>query len=185
MRKNDLNQPVAGASRPRPPVQRRSVVAPVLISTAIIVALIAGLWIAVVDNPDGGHPVAVASIQDEVPEATGSITSAAHVPPQQPSAQPATSDELQLAALPMLPPAISGDPSLVEASSYGPLPRVSPDGRRPREAYARHAAPVPDGVPRIVLVVGGLGLSQTGTQKAIEILPEDVTLAFAPYGSSS
>jgi polysaccharide deacetylase 2 family uncharacterized protein YibQ len=33
-------------------------------------------------------------------------------------------------------------------------------------------------------VVGGLGLSQTGTQKAIESLPEDVTLAFAPLGSS-
>ena len=72
---------------------------------------------------------------------------------------------MQLAALPMLPPAISGDPSLFENSSYGPLPRVSPDGRRPREAYARRAAPVPDGVPRIVIVVGGLGLSQTGTQK--------------------
>ena len=84
----------------------------------------------------------------------------------------------------MLPPAISGDPSLFEQSSYGPLPRVSPDGRRPREAYARRAAPVPDGVPRVVIVVGGLGLSQTGTQNAIEALPEDVTLAFAPYGSS-
>jgi hypothetical protein len=29
-----------------------------------------------------------------------------------------------------------------------------------------------------------MGLSQTGTQSAIEALPEDVTLAFAPYGSS-
>jgi hypothetical protein len=91
---------------------------------------------------------------------------------------------VQLAALPMLPPAVSGDPSLFEQSNFGPLPRVSPDGRRPREAYARRAAPVPDGVPRVVIVVGGLGLSQTGTQSAIETLPEDVTLAFAPYGSS-
>jgi polysaccharide deacetylase 2 family uncharacterized protein YibQ len=33
-------------------------------------------------------------------------------------------------------------------------------------------------------VVGGLGLSQTGTQNAIDALPPDVTLAFAPYGSS-
>jgi polysaccharide deacetylase 2 family uncharacterized protein YibQ len=84
----------------------------------------------------------------------------------------------------MLPPAISGDPSLFESSSFGPLPRVSPDGRRPREIYARRAAPVPEGVPRVVIVVGGLGLSQTGTQKAIETLPEDITLAFAPYGGS-
>ena len=185
MPKNDLTQPIPGATAPRPPVQRRSVVAPILISTAVVVALFAALWIAVVDNPDGGHPVAVASIEAAVPAATGSIAPSGDTQSslQQPAAQ-SSSDDLQLAALPMLPPAIAGDPSLIETSSYGPLPRVSPDGRRPREAYARHSAPVPEGVPRIVIVVGGLGLSQTGTQKAIEVLPEDVTLAFAPYGSS-
>jgi polysaccharide deacetylase 2 family uncharacterized protein YibQ len=69
-------------------------------------------------------------------------------------------------------------------SAFGPLPRLSPDGRRPRDAYARRAPAVPPGTPRIAIVVGGLGLSQTGTQKAIEALPEDVTLAFAPLGSS-
>ncbi len=185
MPKNDLTQPIPGATAPRPPVQRRSVVAPILISTAVVVALFAALWIAVVDNPDGGHPVAVASIEAAVPAATGSIAPSGDTQSslQQPAAQ-SSSDDLQLAALPMLPPAIAGDPSLIETSSYGPLPRVSPDGRRPREAYARRSAPVPEGVPRIVIVVGGLGLSQTGTQKAIEVLPEDVTLAFAPYGSS-
>jgi polysaccharide deacetylase 2 family uncharacterized protein YibQ len=97
---------------------------------------------------------------------------------------PATSEEIQLAALPQLPPAVAGDPSLLEYSNFGALPRVSPDGRRPREVYARRAAPVPAGVPKIVIVVGGLGLSQTGTQKALDTLPEDITLAFAPYGSS-
>jgi polysaccharide deacetylase 2 family uncharacterized protein YibQ len=97
---------------------------------------------------------------------------------------PRDPENVQLAALPQLPPAMAGDPSLLEYSSAGPLPRVSPDGRRPREIYARRSSPVPEGVPRVVIVVGGLGLSQTGTQKALETLPEDVTLAFAPYGSS-
>jgi polysaccharide deacetylase 2 family uncharacterized protein YibQ len=36
----------------------------------------------------------------------------------------------------------------------------------------------------MVIVVGGLGLSQTGTQAALDKLPQDITLAFAPYGSS-
>jgi polysaccharide deacetylase 2 family uncharacterized protein YibQ len=79
---------------------------------------------------------------------------------------------------------VAGDPSLLEYSSFGALPRVSPDGRRPRDVYARRSAPVPQGVARIVIVVGGLGLSQTGTQSALQALPEDITLAFAPYGSS-
>jgi polysaccharide deacetylase 2 family uncharacterized protein YibQ len=39
-------------------------------------------------------------------------------------------------------------------------------------------------VPKIAIIVGGMGLSQTGTQSAIEKLPADMTFAFAPYGAS-
>lgn len=67
---------------------------------------------------------------------------------------------------------------------YGPLPKVASDGTRPMEVYARPAQKRPGTAPRVVIVVGGLGLSQTGTQEAIRLLPPDVTLAFAPYGSS-
>jgi polysaccharide deacetylase 2 family uncharacterized protein YibQ len=85
----------------------------------------------------------------------------------------------------LAPPQPQGaDPSLLEYAAAGPLPRVAPDGRRAREAYARRAHATPPGMPQVAIVVGGLGLSQTGTQAAIEQLPEDVTLAFAPYGAS-
>ncbi len=187
MSKSDLNQPFDRGSAPPATRRRRPVVAPVIISIALVVAVVAALWIAVVDDPDGGRPVAVATIESSIPAETGSIATEepATVRPLPPADLPSgASDEVQLAGLPRLPPMVSGDPSLFEQSSYGPLPRVSPDGRRPREAYAGRSAPVPDGVPRVVLIVGGLGISQTGTQKAIESLPEDVTLAFAPYGSS-
>jgi polysaccharide deacetylase 2 family uncharacterized protein YibQ len=40
------------------------------------------------------------------------------------------------------------------------------------------------GGARIAIVVGGLGLSQTGTMNAIDTLPPEVTLAFAPSGNS-
>jgi polysaccharide deacetylase 2 family uncharacterized protein YibQ len=36
----------------------------------------------------------------------------------------------------------------------------------------------------VAIVIGGLGLSQTGTQDAIAELPSEVTLAFAPQGNS-
>jgi len=110
----------------------------------------------VVDNPDGGRPVAVAKIEDAVPAETGSVapggsaapSASATVPadasvPLGSSTPPATSNEIQLAGLPQLPPAVAGDPSLLEYSNFGALPRVSPDGRRPREVYASRAAPVP------------------------------------------
>lgn len=60
-----------------------------------------------------------------------------------------------------------------------PLPVIGPDGQRPADAYARPFTP--NGKPRIALVVGGLGLNAALTRKAIETLPPDVTLSFAPY----
>lgn len=71
---------------------------------------------------------------------------------------------------------------LVETTSYGKLPIVGPDGLRPMEQYARPWSGARG--TRIAIVVGGLGLSQTGTQKAIRELPPEVTLAFASSGNS-
>jgi uncharacterized protein len=200
MLKKDLNKPIEAKPGKPPQSLRRPIVAPLLISIALVLAVVAAFWVAVVDDPDGGRPVATATIENAVPGATGSvgspdagvsetetIASAApgtEVPVQELEQPPRDPENLQLASLPQLPPAVAGDPSLLEYSNDGALPRISPDGRKPRDIYARRSSPVPEGVPRIVIVVGGLGLSQTGTQAAIESLPEEVTLAFAPYGSS-
>jgi hypothetical protein len=72
------------------------------------------------------------------------------------------------------------DPALVEKTRLGPLPRVSPDGRKPWQAYARPFDPA-DRRPRIAIVVSGLGLSGAATEAAIQRLPGPVTLSFAPY----
>ncbi|ANK99717.1 polysaccharide deacetylase protein [Rhizobium sp. N621] len=72
--------------------------------------------------------------------------------------------------------------TLLEDSAYGRLPIVGPDGRRPMDQYARPSSGA-RGV-RVAIVVSGLGLSQTGTQRAIAELPEEITLAFAASGNS-
>jgi polysaccharide deacetylase 2 family uncharacterized protein YibQ len=74
------------------------------------------------------------------------------------------------------------DDALIETSENGPLPVRAPDGRRPFDVYSM--APSADSGTRIAIVVGGLGISQTGTQAAIEALPAGVTLGFAPTGNS-
>jgi polysaccharide deacetylase 2 family uncharacterized protein YibQ len=74
------------------------------------------------------------------------------------------------------------DRALIEQSEMGPLPIRSVDGRRPVDVYARPWSGTRGA--RVVIVIGGLGLSQTGTQYAIEKLPGTVTLAFAPQGNS-
>jgi len=74
------------------------------------------------------------------------------------------------------------DPELIENTALGPLPIRGPDGRRPLDVYSRGWSGARGA--RVAIVIGGLGLSQTGTQYAIRQLPEEVTLAFAPQGNS-
>lgn len=63
------------------------------------------------------------------------------------------------------------------------LPRVSPDGRAPADVYARPFAN-PGNKPVVALVIGGLGINATHTKSAIDELPPDVTLSFAPDATS-
>lgn len=90
------------------------------------------------------------------------------------SAGPTRGQDPRMAALP--------NDDLLEDTPEGRLPVVGPDGLRPLDQYARPWSGARG--TRIGLVVGGLGLSQTGTQRAIRALPPEVTLAFAAAGNS-
>lgn len=74
------------------------------------------------------------------------------------------------------------DRDLLEDSETGPLPVRGADGRRPFDVYARPWSGTRGA--KIAIVIGGLGISQTGTQDAIAKLPPEITLAFAPLGNS-
>lgn len=74
------------------------------------------------------------------------------------------------------------DQALIEDSPTGPLPVRSAEGRRPFDAYA--GAWSGSRGAKVAIVIGGLGLSQTGTQAAIKTLPSEVTLGFAAAGNS-
>lgn len=74
------------------------------------------------------------------------------------------------------------DKTLIEQGAEGPLPVRAADGRRPVDVYARPWSGARGA--RVAIVIGGLGLSQTGTQEAIAKLPPEVTLAFASDGNS-
>lgn len=71
------------------------------------------------------------------------------------------------------------DSALLQRTSYGRAPRVGEDGRRASKFYARPFSPGDD--PHVALIVGGLGLNRALTERAIDELPPNVTLAFAPY----
>jgi polysaccharide deacetylase 2 family uncharacterized protein YibQ len=74
------------------------------------------------------------------------------------------------------------NPSIIENTPSGRLPIYGQNGQRAFDIYARPWSGA-RGV-RIAILVGGLGLSQTGSNYAIENLPEDITLGFAGNGNS-
>lgn len=185
-------KPPAGSRTARP-------VGLILASVVVAVAAMVVLWVVVVEDPLGGQPVAVAAIeraegpvQREDVTVVGVKSGFGEILPQvgEEAEEPdAAIDSVEVPPDGIVPPRSTAiltapDPDLVEETALGPLPKVSVTGLRPLDAYAR---PVPGFVgqsPRIALVVGGLGLSQTGTQEALASLPPDITLGFAPYGSS-
>ncbi len=72
------------------------------------------------------------------------------------------------------------DPSLIEDSPQGPLPKIARDGRTPMKAYGRKFEH--DGKkPRIALIVRGLGIGETQTDSALAQLLPDITLGFSPF----
>jgi polysaccharide deacetylase 2 family uncharacterized protein YibQ len=74
----------------------------------------------------------------------------------------------------------SPGPGLSEPGPGGLLPVIAANGTRPSRAYARpfHGDPT---APSIALVIGGMGLNAAVTQSAIDDLPPEVALSFAPY----
>lgn len=73
--------------------------------------------------------------------------------------------------------------NMVARSEHGLIPKRSGDGKTPFTVYSRPQQFVPEG-PKIALVIGGVGLSQSTTAEALVELPPTIALAFATYGEN-
>ena len=77
------------------------------------------------------------------------------------------------------------DQTMLETTRHGAIPKLVTDGARPSALYARPRqlpANRKDS-PRIAIVIGGVGISASGTADAFAKLPGPVTFALAPYGA--
>lgn len=170
-----------------------------------LVLLAVVLLVAIRRDPDGGEPVATAAIAVRAPSPPSATAPLA--PPNQTARTQASAQQLETEAgvtvvrpgsevpgsiiitIPDSPGVIklapAPDARLSERSRYGVLPKIGPDGASPAQVYARPLGPPPLTKPagRVAVLVGGLGISQSGTAEAIAKLPGTVSLAFAPYGA--
>ena len=79
----------------------------------------------------------------------------------------------------------AAEPKLLETSRHGAIPKIGADGAKPYAVYARPRnlpASLKD-MPRIAIIVGGMGISASGTAEAFDKLPAPVTFALAPYAT--
>jgi polysaccharide deacetylase 2 family uncharacterized protein YibQ len=182
VRQDKANQ---GRSSYRLPIARTAFGLLGLIGIGIVATVL------LVDTPDGGRPSATVAINSTVD--ANSVAGA--VSDGTPFSATITADPEMIAVPEALgqddglmdvaladPAGIAAD--LVEETEFGQIPRISSTGVTPFTAYSRGAESVAAAgdKPTIAIVVSGLGINPNGTMEAIQKLPAEVTLAFAPYG---
>jgi polysaccharide deacetylase 2 family uncharacterized protein YibQ len=147
--------------------------------------------VLLVDTPDGGRPSATVAINSTVNAnpVAGVVTDGAPLPatitadPGMIAVPEAATPSDALVDVALADPA-GIVPDLVEETEFGQIPRISSTGMTPFTAYSRggESLAAAGDRPTVAIVVSGLGINPNGTMEAIEKLPAEVTLAFAPYG---
>jgi hypothetical protein len=78
-----------------------------------------------------------------------------------------------------------GATKLLQKTRHGFIPQIATDGTR-ASAYYAHPRLLPANrkdAPRIAVIIGGIGISASGTADAFSMLPPPVTFAIAPYSA--
>jgi hypothetical protein len=208
---NDLNAPLGQDKQkrlPKLPVATPQLLAGVLGLSGLVVLA----WAAFVHDPLGGEPVAVVATKLAPPSPAGrdadsdgkqharydgppaTVPDAAAAPAPPPGSKTVTiidgsSGARQQVTIPgnSNANALSTllDPKLLETTRHGSIPKIGPDGTRPSARYAhpRQVPPNKKDSPVVAIVVGGLGISASGTADAFAKLPATVTFALTPYGT--
>lgn len=210
---DDLTAPLGARPPKKKPFAVTAVLPQALAGALGLFILIFVLWAAIAHNPMGGEPVIAVAINtpngkagpagDGGPVGPNRYDGPAPGPAAEaePASSPAsaagtrtvtiidgTSGKRQDVIIPGPADAKRApvEPKLLETSRHGPIPKVAQDGTRPADIYARPvktAEGATPNAPRVVIVIGGLGVGVGNTMDAISKLPAPVTLAFTPYGN--
>jgi polysaccharide deacetylase 2 family uncharacterized protein YibQ len=205
MPRDELRQPLRRLSfRQRLWAKRPSPLAAASIS-AIVLFVAGGLWLSRIPYPFAGEPVvtvAIPPIQDlstastAPPAANPDDTaptpediidenaSIAEDPGADTAPQPNYQQEANIIVARNRAMKAAPIDAVTETTPEGPLPRISGRGKKPFDVYSQVTpmAVTTSKRPKIAILLGGMGLNQDLTQKAIDELPGDISFGFAPYG---
>jgi uncharacterized protein len=206
MRPDELRQPLRrrGAFE-KLWAKRPSALTAAALAGALLLTLLA-VWLIRTPYPYAGEPVVTVRIPPVEELKTASIDKVreAEAEPPDPamSEESAESDDRQKVAILEATPqeTVETEAAIIvtprrslkaaplaevsEAGPYGTLPRIGQGNRKPETAYARTVSMgiLHSDMPKVAIVLGGMGLNKELTQKATRTLAGEVTFAFAPYG---
>lgn len=200
---DELSAPLLGRKARQNAARARPWQFPVARVAFLLILMVVGaiaLRVMLVDDPDGGRPTAEAPIAstrngnaltptvvDPAPTGQATITADPEefsiVPLEGGPSITTITDETIAANSMILLDGTGVIADLAEETENGPIPRIAADGRTPFGTYSKPTPTVAaTGQTKIAIVVTGLGLNEQGTLDAVDRLPAEVTLAFAPYG---
>jgi len=202
MRRDELKQPLHKRSLGQRLWQQRP--SPLATSfAALILAYAAGsIWLLRQPLPLAGEPQTVQlippleKIESAKPEPVvtsagddpANVETAATDPAPNPAGQKITKLDRYVTVISNSRPTLTKAPvaAVTEDNQQGPLPRIAANGKKPSEIYGRSVSmnSLHSDAPKIVIVLGGMGLDEKLTRHAISELPGEITFAFAPYGNN-
>ena len=206
MRRDELRQPLRkrGAFEKLWAKRPSALAAAMLVSALLLTAL--AVWLIRTPYPFAGEPIVTVRIPAVEDVITASIDKAPEAAaeadkPGEPEESADRGDEQKIEILEATPqetveteaaiivsPRRSLKPAplseVSEAGPYGSLPRIGQGNRKPQVVYARPVSMsiIHSDMPKVAILLGGMGLNRDLTQKATRELPGEVTFAFAPYG---
>ncbi len=199
MRRDELKQPLHKRSLGQRLWQQRP--SPLATSfAALFLAYAAGsIWLLRQPLPFAGEPQIVQlvppleKIESAKPEVVATddpanVETAATDPAPNPAGQKITKLDRYVTVISNSRPTLTKAPvaAVMEDGAQGPLPKIAANGKKPSEIYGRSVSmnSLHSDAPKIVIVLGGMGLDEKLTRHAISDLPGEITFAFAPYGNN-
>lgn len=206
MRRDELNQPLHKRSLTQRLWQKRpsALVAAYVMSFAGMAG--GAAWVAKQPYPFAGEPIVVLAVPPaeqiktaavepapaaETPDAPAQTEETASIDQVEMDPEPAAKPkhyekDATVYHMPSLPLAKAPNFNVMESAEIGMLPKISTNGSKPSDVYAKS---VPMGIlhseaPKIIIILGGMGLNEKLTSQAVKDLPAEVTFAYAPYGNN-
>lgn len=203
MRANELRQPLRkrGAFE-KLWAKRPSALLAASVAAALLLTL-GALWLIRTPYPYAGEPVVMVKIPplEIMTAATDKAPEIAPEDEDEPAEKPDDGENRKIEILESTPQeTIETEAAIIvsprrtlkpaplaevsETGPYGTLPRIGTGNKKPQNVYARpvSAGIIHSDMPKVAILLGGMGLNAELTRKAIGKLPGEVSFAFAPYG---